>query len=128
MSRMKVADFLERKTPQNNSDILDSLSPTEKALCRLLTRNEIKGKCDRNVPIILTTTMINQLNTLLKWRQQVGVIEENKFQFASCFYGAQFHCRGSKCLRTFSKLCGASKPDALQSTKLRNISHQSRKY
>ena len=36
-SRMKVSDFLQRKAPQEESEIMETLTPTEKALCRLLT-------------------------------------------------------------------------------------------
>lgn len=119
VSRMKVTDFIQRKPPQEESDIMNSLTTTEKALCQLLTRVEIKGKCDRNVPILLTKHMVEKIDTLLEWRKKVGVIEENEYLFASCAYGARYHYRGSQCLRYFANECGAANPDALQSTKLR---------
>jgi len=50
-------------------------------------------------------------------REECGVLKDNVYMFARPSYMS--HYRGSDCLRTFVKACGAKNPAALSSTKLR---------
>lgn len=119
VSRMKVTDYTSKKDASQPSDILDSLSECEKALCKILTRVEIEGKGGRTVPVLLTPDIKRNIDVLLKYRSHVGVAESNSFLFASCRNGAQYHFRGSDCLRKFSEECGVKNPELIRSTKLR---------
>lgn len=116
---MILSDYLRKKDPNEKSEIIEYLPKTEKALCQILTRIEIKGKRDRNVPVLLTPTMRELLDLMLSLRKEVGVSSENNYLFASCTHGAKYSYRGADCLRKFSIDCGAIAPETLRSTKLR---------
>lgn len=99
-----------------NEDVGEALTDLEKMLCHHFERVEIRGKCGRKVPIILTPAMVQSLELLVKERSSCGV-GENLYLFARP--GFDTRLRGSDCIRELAKNCGAQKPEALSSTKLR---------
>ncbi|XP_029913825.1 uncharacterized protein LOC115363688 [Myripristis murdjan] len=66
--------------------------------------------------IILTPTMVQSLELLVEERSSCGV-GESIYLFARP--GFDTRLRGSNCIRELAKNCGAKKPEALSSTKLR---------
>ena len=63
---MTCQDYSKGIMAQNNSsDVIESLTEFEKALCAKLTRIEIIGKRGRIVPVILTAKMKQSVDMLL---------------------------------------------------------------
>ena len=73
------------------------------------------GKRGSKVPVILTDDMMENLNCLVKIRQEMGIT--SNFLFGKP--GSQFPIRGTDALRNMALECGASNPSLLTSTKLR---------
>ena len=117
VSCMPLIAFTSRDTSDPNQDIDWALSEVEKKLCRHFSRIETRGKRGRKVPILLTPKMLSGLELLVQQRNKCGVPKDNTYMFARP--GAMSHFRGSDCIRTFGRACGAKHPNALSSTKLR---------
>ncbi|XP_013886411.1 uncharacterized protein LOC106534349 [Austrofundulus limnaeus] len=116
VSKMSLEAFVNRDKSPVNEDVTEALSELEKKLCHHFERVEIRGKRGRKVPIILTPDMVESLELLVKERGSCGV-GENSYFFARP--GFETRLRGSDCIRELAKSCGAQKPEALSSTKLR---------
>lgn len=116
VSKMHLESFITRDNSPFNEDIGEALTTLEKRLCQHFERVEIRGKRGRKVPIILTPTMVQSLELLVEERSSCGV-GENIYLFARP--GFDTRLRGSDCIRELAKNCGAEKPEALSSTKLR---------
>ncbi len=87
----------------------------------MFSRVEIQGKCDRNVPVILTPKMKQTISTVLQLRDMAGVAKNNTYVFTSYHHGAKLPYMGSACLKEFAPECGAKNPESLRSTKLRKL-------
>lgn len=114
---MPLSAFISRDTSDPHEDVDWALSELEKKLCRHFTRIVIRGKRGRPVPILLTPKMLSALELLVKQREACGVLKDNGYMFARP--AAMTHFRGSDCIRSFAKLCGAKSPTSLTSTRLR---------
>ncbi|XP_074518732.1 uncharacterized protein LOC141784770 [Halichoeres trimaculatus] len=117
VSKMPLSAFLSNSQSNPEDDVNEALSAVEKKLCQHFRRVEIRGKRGRKVPVLLTPSMQQALDLLVRKRQGCGVPKENKYLFGrphalTCY-------RGSDCLRHFAKICGAKSPESLTSTKLR---------
>ncbi|KAK0136496.1 hypothetical protein N1851_027394 [Merluccius polli] len=116
VSKMRLETFITRDNSPFNEDIGEALTALEKRLCQHFERVEIRGKRGRKVPIILTPAMVQSLELLVEERSSCGV-GENIYLFARP--GFKTRLRGSDCIRELAKNCGAEKPEAMSSTKLR---------
>lgn len=116
VSKMLLEAFITRDNSPLNEDIGEALTALEKSLCQHFERVEIRGKHGRKVPVILTPEMVQSLELLVEERNSCGV-GENIYLFARP--GFETRLRGSDCIRELAKNCGAEKPEALSSTKLR---------
>ena len=115
---MKLANYTSRQTnPLAVKDIADSLSETEKFLCKTMSLVQIRGKKGRTVPVIITPDLIKVIDCLMKYREQAGVRHSNVYVFAR-LNNENAH-RASDCLRLVASKCGAIKPTNLTSTRLR---------
>jgi hypothetical protein len=115
--RIFLKTFLNREPTLLNEDINETLTEVEKQIANNLTRFETRGKKGRKVPILLTGDMKNQIDTLCKYREHVGISRENVYLFAKM--NTLSHMRAHDKLRQFSNKCGAKDPKTLTSTKLR---------
>ncbi|XP_075997613.1 uncharacterized protein LOC142991389 isoform X2 [Genypterus blacodes] len=116
VSKMRLDAFITRDNSPFNEDIGEALTVLEKKLCQHFQRVEIRGKRGGKVPLILTPTMVQSLELLVEERSSCG-IGENIYLFARP--GFETRLRGSDCIRELAENCGAEKPEALSSTKLR---------
>ncbi|XP_035812761.2 uncharacterized protein LOC118471566 [Amphiprion ocellaris] len=116
VSKMRLEAFLTRDNSPLNEDIGEALTALEKRLCQHFERVEIRGKRGRKVPVILTPVMVQSLELMVEERSSCG-IGENIYLFARP--GFETRLRGSDCIRELARKCGAEKPEALSSTKLR---------
>eukprot|EP00057_Strongylocentrotus_purpuratus_P018934 XP_011673408.1 PREDICTED: uncharacterized protein LOC100892236 [Strongylocentrotus purpuratus] len=115
VSRMTLNDY--NKCARGETCIVDgALSVVEKALCKALWRVEIIGKRSRTVPILLTTKMKADLDTLTECRKEAG-LDHNKYLFG--MPGGSGHLRGTDTLRNHSARCEAKNPELLRATRLR---------
>ena len=80
-------------------------------------RVEIRGKRGRRVPVLLTQSITEMIDILMKTRKDVGVSSANTFLFPRPTALTSY--RGSDCLRKYSHACGAQHPENLTSTQLR---------
>ena len=119
-----IRDFTQGKSSDgHSSDVLSQLSDFEQALCKKMTRIEIIGKCGRIVPVILTTTTKEALQTLIDLRGTVGVSETNMFVFARRYNNSQGHIRGSDTIRKLVGQVDLKHPENMTSTNYSNVSH-----
>ncbi len=81
VSKMRLNSYLLRNTSVLHSDVADALSEIEQKLCQHFQRVEIRGKRDRKVPILLTPSMLDSMELLVKNGQACGVLDENLFFF-----------------------------------------------
>lgn len=118
VSKMKLNTYLLRNTSALHTDVADALSEVEQKLCQHFQRIEIRGKRDRKVPILLTPSMMDSMELLVKNRQTCGVLDDNQFFFAKPNTETSFF-KGTDCVRKVAHQCGAKHPTTLSSTKLR---------
>lgn len=116
IARMSIDDYQQR-SKSHNPDVVDSLSKWEKKLCQSLMRVEIRGKRGRRVPVLLTQSIMEMIDILMKTRKEVGVSSSNTFLFPRPTALTSY--RGSDCLRKYAHACGAQHPENLTSTQLR---------
>ncbi|XP_065140476.1 uncharacterized protein [Paramisgurnus dabryanus] len=118
VSKMKLNSYLLRNTSVLHSDVAVALSKVEQKLCQHFQRVEIRGKRDRKVPILLTPSMLDSMELLVKNRQACGVHDENLFFFAKPMTETSYY-KGTDCIRKVAYQCGAERPKTLKTTKLR---------
>ncbi|XP_065817424.1 uncharacterized protein [Labrus bergylta] len=116
VSKIPLSAYLANNVSDPREDVSEALSALEKKLCQHFRRIETRGKRGRKVPVLLTPAMQQALDLLVSKRHECGVPQENKYLFAR---PTAFTCyRGSDSLRHFAKVCGATSPESLTSTKL----------
>lgn len=119
--RMRIDAYLSRKENPEcpPSEVMNSLSATEKCLLKSLSRVEIRGKKGRTVPVLIPPKLQKNLDLLLRWRQEAGVSKDNQYVFARPNFGSLEPLRSSDVLRYFAKEAGLTNPNHITSTKLR---------
>ncbi|XP_036437432.1 uncharacterized protein LOC118815426 [Colossoma macropomum] len=117
VSHMPLSAYTSRDASDPHPDVCLALSELEKKLCQHFKRIEIRGKRGRKVAVLVTPTMQESLDVLVKNRSKCGVLQENIYLFARPFAMTCF--RGSDCIRDFAKASGVKNPSTLTSTKLR---------
>ncbi|XP_062599195.1 uncharacterized protein LOC134260661 [Saccostrea cucullata] len=115
--RLTLTQYNEGLTnkPYVNNDIEKSLTKFESELCKSHTRIEIRGKKGAKVPILLTNSLKETMEALLKARKALKI--DSDYLFIKPKNSNPI--RGSDCLRKFSLKCGAKCPNLLTSTRLR---------
>ncbi|KAL4000114.1 MICAL-like protein 2 [Sarotherodon galilaeus] len=117
VSKMRLKSFLERDKTALHTDVAMGLSEMEQRLCNYFCRIEIMGKRDRNVPVLLTPSMLDALSLLVSRRPDCGICATNIYLFARP--RSMSHYRGMDSLRVHAHQCGAKHPEYLRSTQLR---------
>ena len=118
VSKMTLRDYHGQHDPMDQAKEL-GMSELEKSLCSHFKRVEIVGKRGRLVPILLTPLMTEALGFLVTCRDEVEISPDNIYLFASMHRCSENYIRGSDTMRRYSEACGAERPKALRSTKLR---------
>ena len=118
--RLEVRQYLDglQNSKTMQTEILESLSPLERKLAEVIDRVEIRGKRGRRVAILLPQDLRNQLDILLRYRQDAAISTENIYIFARP-NDSQTPLRATDVLRKFSSACGAKQPETLTSTGFR---------
>jgi len=114
--RMLIESYKNRSKPSPITDIEEALSKSERIMCTILSRVEIRGKFGRTVPVILPKQLISAIDKLLETREAVKVNKSNQYVFARTFYQSTSCMRGHDCLRKYARSCKAEFPENLTST------------
>nr|XP_054606750.1 uncharacterized protein LOC107395173 [Nothobranchius furzeri]XP_054606751.1 uncharacterized protein LOC107395173 [Nothobranchius furzeri] len=114
---MSMNVFTLRDISATPPDVEMALLDLEKKLCKHFQHMEIKGKCERKVPILLTLDMVESMELLVQTRRQCGVLDENAYMLSRP--DALSYYRGSDVIRLMAQSCEASHPGVLSTTKLR---------
>ncbi|XP_060572464.1 uncharacterized protein LOC132730528 [Ruditapes philippinarum] len=119
--RITVEHYKNRKNTSEKApkEVEGSLSETEKVLLKTLCRVEIRGKRDRTVAVILTKEMQRNIDLLLRWRDEAGVVQENVYIFARSNFGSVSPIRSADVLRKFAREASLESAESITSTKLR---------
>lgn len=97
---------------------MDSLTPLERNLARKLQLVEIRGKCGRKVPVLITEECKTALNIIVDNRLEIGILDSNPYIFAHTGKESS-HIRAVDVIAKVANQCGATKPELIRSTKLR---------
>ena len=118
--RLKVNHYIDRPkwASVHNTDILDSLSETEKKLCSKMELIKIPGK-RKPVPVLLSPSMKQCVDTLVEKKEHLNIVSDYVF--------ANPHSKAAPCnplrswdlLMKFSVEAGLEKPELMTSTNLR---------
>lgn len=117
---LKTSTYLkEFCDPNTQEEILESLSTSEKLLCKNFKRVVSGGKGSRPVPILFSPFMQQKIELLLQVRSIIKEIpESNEYIFANPDSSkGWFH--GVSVIRSFAFACGAQHSTSLTSTKFR---------
>ena len=117
VAKVKVVYFSKSVDDVVQDEVKKSLTPFEQELCKTLKRIEIRGKHGRKVPMLLTKQLSESIDIILKTRETVGILEDNKYVFA--VPNSLYYIRGSDALRKHVRLSNLKCPMAVTSTKLR---------
>ena len=120
VSRMKLNEYNKNTDGTRTISEQDlNLSQIERKCASTFSRFELTGKRGRTVPVLLTAQMKEAADMLQTCRHLVGISPENPHFFAVLVAGSKGYIQGTTCMKQFSELCGARRPEAIRSTKLR---------
>ncbi|XP_050511892.1 uncharacterized protein LOC126887959 isoform X1 [Diabrotica virgifera virgifera] len=105
--------------PSVQKEIAESLTVSEKLLCRNFRRIITGGKGSKPVAILISPFLNEKIELMIKIREKIKLIpEDNKYIFANPNSSkGWFH--GISVIKQFAKNCGAKDPNSLTSTKFR---------
>ncbi|KAJ8020463.1 hypothetical protein HOLleu_40061 [Holothuria leucospilota] len=98
-------------------EIMDTLSPVERELCRTLKVVFIRGKRGRKVPLIIPQDCAELMDLLRDLRQSAGISSKNKYFFGR--FGARTPIRATDSLRELTLEAQLNSPHLVRSTKMR---------
>jgi hypothetical protein len=118
LQRMKVSDFQNAKIGTvANQDILKGLTEVEKKMVNHFHRVEIRGKFNRNVPILLTKKMMIAIEKILQMKLSVPGVACSLYIFATP--SGQRPYRGHDVLKEHALEAQVSNPGMFTFTQLR---------
>lgn len=105
VSRMTLAEYKKGNQRQHvvTEDDLP-LSDLERQFMATFTRIERCGKKTRTVPVLLTASMKDALDLLVRVRKGAGVADDNKHFFAIAKETSKGYVRGWEALKQFSEV------------------------
>ena len=92
------------------------LSPSEKLLYKNYEYVSIRGKRGRQVPLLYSQTTKQALDTLIRFRSNVGINEDNKFMFANSKQG---FIRGNDAIQRCISKYYLKNPELIKSINIR---------
>ncbi len=119
MGNLLVTDFHSRELVADQPDMILKTIP-EEMRNEIKSGMEIRGKKERDVPVLLKHSWEECIHLLIRYRTQVGIPESNDFLFA-----LPTQTRKVKTLNvwtvinSYANKCGAENPSSLKGTNLR---------
>lgn len=121
--RILVKEFNSRQAidEKTNFELFESLSSSNKKIAKKYVRFVIRGKKNRDVPVLLNSDLTQNILLLLEHRRNAKIHHENPYLFALPGKNKNRFkfLRACQLLREFSEQCGADLPTSLRGTKLR---------
>ncbi|KAJ8956206.1 hypothetical protein NQ317_000501 [Molorchus minor] len=119
-AKMKMSNYISRVDwrDQNTIELQESLTPFEKQLANSLIVVEIEGKRGRKVPVILTPTLKESVDLLIRHRDECNIYYRNKYVFARSNKSLLF-LRGHDCLNKICNEISLENPSIITGTRLR---------
>ncbi|XP_049890842.1 uncharacterized protein LOC126384039 isoform X1 [Epinephelus moara] len=105
VSKMTLKTFQERDV-------------STQVLSKHFIRFNIPSRSGQDVAVLLTSELISAITLLVSKRQACGVHKDNPFLFAKPNSSPTSLYHGGNCVRAFSSLCRAKKPEYLRSVHL----------
>lgn len=104
-----------------DKETYNSLSAEGKALAKRYVRFVIRGKRNRDVPVLIDCDTLECMKVILRHRNAAGVSEKNLYLFGlpSCDKDRHKYLRACDLMRQYSENCGANVPHLLRGTQLR---------
>ena len=116
LQRIRVDWYLEHKDKEISSEFDKYVNDAQRLLMRSFRRIVIRGKRGRGVPVLFTLHMVNEINFLLKVRNNF-VLPSNKYLFASLSTDSPL--QGTQVIKEVAKNAKVSNINAITSTRLR---------
>lgn len=118
LERILTEDFRSYQFVDTEDFLQGEFKESMKYLARNYARFFIRGKLNRQVPVILSRELIKCIEMLLKYRDQYGVPKSNPYLFG---LPGRTHITLKACnlMRYYAKACGAPNPTRLRGTELR---------
>nr|CAI5827064.1 unnamed protein product [Callosobruchus analis] len=120
VQRIELVDFQNLQTLSTIEDlnIINNVSEECQKIAQNYARFTIRGKLGREVPVLLYEDLVRCMNLIVDMRHRAR-LSENPYIFGTP--STKDKCLDAcKLLREISELCGASKPELLRGTNLRN--------
>ncbi|XP_029162154.1 uncharacterized protein LOC114933735 isoform X1 [Nylanderia fulva] len=121
IERAYIVDYKNFIKITKEDELYKRLPQKEKISALKYIRFTIRGKLNRNVPVLLNAKMKEALDIILRYRKLAGVSSKNPYIFG--LPGADKkrfrYLRASKLMREFANLCGAENKESLRGTILR---------
>lgn len=121
IERAYIIDYKNFIKITKEDELYKRLPEQEKKSALKYVRFTIRGKLNRNVPVLLNAKMKETIEVILKYREMAGVSSKNP-----CIFGLPStdekrfrYLRASKLMREFSNICGAENKKSLRGTILR---------
>ncbi|XP_070212233.1 uncharacterized protein [Littorina saxatilis] len=118
VQRMKLSDYersKQRSTNPPEEELLADLTETEKKLVNIFHRVEIRGKFNRAVPILLTPSMVESVESLIAMRSLMDLHSPYLFITAT----GQRPYRGPRVLQEYANAAQVSDASLFTATTLR---------
>lgn len=121
IERAYIVDYKNFIKITEEDELYKKLLEKDKKSALKYVRFVIRGKLNRNVPVLLNIKMKEAIEVILKYRKLAGVNSKNPYVFGlPSIDKKQFkYLRASKLMREFSNLCGAENKKSLRGTILR---------
>lgn len=113
-----LEDYESKDRVKKDTDVWNSLSESEKNITSQYFHLQIRGKFARPVPLLISNEMAEAIDLIIKYRNEAGVSQENKFLFAKRGDATSMY-DANLVLRELTKNCGAKRPQDLRSRGLR---------
>lgn len=94
MRNITITEFRERELVADQPDMI-SEAISEEMKNQIKSRMQIRGKLDRDVPVLLKHSWEDSIELLIRCRADVGIPEDNDFLFALPTQSQNCKCVGS---------------------------------
>ncbi|XP_067210123.1 uncharacterized protein [Linepithema humile] len=121
IERAYIIDYKNFMKITKVDELYKRLPEKEKKSALKYVRFIIRGKLNRNVPVLLNAKMKETIEIILKYRKLAGVSSKNPYIFGlpGIDKNRFRYLRASKLMREFSNICGAENKKSLRGTILR---------
>ncbi|KAK9876332.1 hypothetical protein WA026_012632 [Henosepilachna vigintioctopunctata] len=119
IERILIDDYMSFEYADTNDPLFKNLPVHLKKLSQEYGRFFIRGKLNRQVPVIISREHKEFIDLILEHRSDYGIPNKNPFVFGCLGKSEKTYFRACNLMRHFSRSCGAPNPERLRGTELR---------